>query len=268
MVLLPNDAPRPRRIPISYENASGIARITFNAPELGNPINQPFLDQLLSAVRQAGRDRARVIVLASTGRLFSVGGDIAAFHAAADVGDFVDELAESIHRIVSELIHSPAVVVAGVQGMAAGASFPLVAAADVVVATRSARFMLGYTRIGFSVDGGTSLLVKSLGLHRVLAMALLNDALTAEEAHDVGLVARLVDDDELSAELDRVAAALGSGPRGAQASTKRLLRSAAESSPESLMRLEALSIREHASDRDGSEGIRAFLEKRPPVFGG
>lgn len=252
--------------PVSYAYADGIARITLDDGDRGNPVHPGTVAGLLDAVRRADADDARVILLASTGRFFSVGGDIAAFGDAEDLGAFVDDLAESLHRVVGELLRSPAVVVSVVHGVAAGAGFPLAAAADVVVAGRSAKFTLGYTKIGFSVDGGTSMLVHSLGLHRALRLALLNDVITAEEAAAAGLVARVVEDAELTATADALAAQLAAGPAGAQAATKRLLRAAAEKAPESLLREETLSIRARATEPDGREGVRAFLDKRAPRF--
>jgi 2-(1,2-epoxy-1,2-dihydrophenyl)acetyl-CoA isomerase len=251
---------------ISYAYDGGIARITLDDGDRGNPIHPGSVAALHDAVRRAGVDQARVIVLASTGRFFSVGGDIAGFGGAEDVGTFVDDLAEALHRTVSELLRSPAIVVSVVHGMAAGAGFPLAAAADIVLAGRSAKFTLGYTKIGFSVDGGTSLLVHTLGLHRTLRLALLNDVLSADEAQAAGLVARVVEDDELSATADAIAAQLAGGSAGAQAATKRLLRAVAEDSPESVMRAESLSIRDRATEADGREGVAAFLEKRTPEF--
>jgi 2-(1,2-epoxy-1,2-dihydrophenyl)acetyl-CoA isomerase len=251
---------------VTYSYAAGTARITLDDGDRGNPIHAGSVAALHDAVRRAGADRARVILLASTGRFFSVGGDIAGFGAAEDLGTFVDDLAEALHRVVSELLRSPAIVVSVVHGTAAGAGFPLAAAADVVLAARSAKFTLGYTKIGFSVDGGTSLLVHSLGLHRALRLALLNDVLSAEDAYAAGLVARVCEDDELTATADAIAAQLAAGPAGAQAATKRLLRAAAEDSPESVLRAESLSIRERATEPDGREGVRAFLDKRVPEF--
>lgn len=251
---------------VTYTFDEGIARLTLTNGDNGNPINPDSLAALASAVRLANADGAKVIVLSSTGRLFSVGGDIAGFGGAEDVGSFVDDLAEMLHRTVSELMRSSAIVVSAVQGMAAGASFPLAAAADVVLAGRSAKFTVGYTKIGFSVDGGTSLLVHSLGLHRVLRLALLNDVISAEEAHAAGLVARVVEDDELAAATDTIARQLASGPRAAQGATKQLLRTTAENHPESVMRAESLSIRQRAAEPDGREGISAFLDKRPAAF--
>ena len=91
-------------------------------------------------------------------------------------------------------------------------------------------------------------LVHTLGLHRALRLALLNDVITAEEACAAGLVARVVEDDELAATADAIAAQLAAGPAGAQAATKQLLRTVAEESPESVLRAESLSIRARAGD--------------------
>lgn len=253
---------------VSYAFADGIARITLVDADRGNPIHLDQVAELHAAVRRAGADSARVILLSSTGRFFSVGGDVSAFGAQDDVSAFIDDLAEQLHRTVSELVRSPAVVVSVVQGPAAGAGFPLAAAADVVLAGRKAKFTLGYTKIGLSVDGGTSLLVNSLGLHRTLRLALLNDVMDAEEALGTGLVSRLYEDDELAEAADALAATLAAGPAGAFAATKRLLRDAAEDAPESALRAETLSIRERAAEPDGREGVQAFLEKRAPRFNG
>jgi len=253
---------------VSYSFADGVARVTLDDAERGNPIHPAMVAELREAVRRASADGARVILLSATGRFFSVGGDIAQFGAAQDISSFVDDLAEDLHRTVSELVRSPAIVVSAVQGMAAGAGFPLAAAADVVLAARSAKFTLGYTKIGFSVDGGTSLLVHTLGLHRALRLALLNDVITADEAYAAGLVARVVEDDDLATTADAIAAQLAAGSATAQAATKRLLREVAEESPESVLRAESLSIRARAAEPDGREGVQAFLEKRPAVFEG
>jgi 2-(1,2-epoxy-1,2-dihydrophenyl)acetyl-CoA isomerase len=154
-----------------------------------------------------------------------------------------------------------------VQGVAAGAAVPLAAAADIVLAGRSARFTLGYTKIGFSVDGGSSLLTSSLGLHRALHLALLNPVLSAEQAQAVGLVAQVHDDGALDAAVDEVVRQLLAGSATAQAATKRLIRTAAQAAPETALRAETLAVRTAAGSPDGREGVAAFLAKRPPSFG-
>lgn len=249
-----------------YHRDGAVARIEFvNAPH-GNSIDLQFARELEGALGRAHADAARVIVLTARGPNFSFGGDISAFGAAEDIGGYVDDLVDALNRAVSELMRSPAIVLAAVRGVAAGAAFPLAASADVLVAARSARFTLGHTKLGFSVDGGTSLLVHTLGLHRTLRLALLNDFLTAQEAQRAGLVARLCEDHELDDVVDELAQRISVGPMLAQGATKKLLRLAAEDSPESVIREEALMIRERAADPDGVEGVRAFLDKRPCEF--
>ncbi|MET3960864.1 2-(1,2-epoxy-1,2-dihydrophenyl)acetyl-CoA isomerase [Marmoricola sp. OAE513] len=251
---------------VSYAHADGVSTITLVDGDRGNAINAVLVDELHDAVRRAAADSARVIVLGSTGRFFSVGGDIGAFGSTDDLAAYIDDLAEALHRVVSELVRNPAVVISVVHGPAAGAGFPLAAAADIVLAGLKAKFTLGYTKIGLSVDGGTSLLVNSLGLHRVLRLALMNDTMDAEEALAVGLVARLYENDELTEAAEKLARDLAAGPAGAFAATKKLIRDAAEPAPEAVLRAESLSIRELSVQPDGREGVAAFLEKRAASF--
>ncbi|CAA9325036.1 MAG: Enoyl-CoA hydratase [uncultured Frankineae bacterium] len=251
---------------VRYELAGGAARLTLAAPERGNPLDPPMADALLAAVRRARADDARVVVLRGEGRAFSVGGDVNAFAAAADREQLVDDLAETLHRAVSDLHRMDAVVVSAVHGVAAGAGVSLAAAADIVLAAASARFTLAYTRIGLSPDGGSSLLHASVGLHRALHLALLNPLLTADQAQAAGLVAEVHPDDELDAALDRVVEQLLAGSRTAQVAAKRLLREVALPGAEGALRRETLSIRACAADPDGREGVDAFVAKRPPAF--
>ncbi|WP_148575518.1 enoyl-CoA hydratase/isomerase family protein [Nocardioides caldifontis] len=256
------------RLPIDLELRDGAAWITLPNGDRGNAVDQQLVDELLAAVARARREQARVVVLRATGRFFCVGGDIRSFADAPDVGAYVDDLADSLHRVVAELQRMPAVVVSVVHSTAAGAGFPLAAAADVVLAGRSAKFTLGYSKIGLSVDGGTSLLVHSLGLHRALRLALLEDVLTAEEAQQAGLVARVHDDEALAPEAEKLVERLLAGPPEALAATKRLLRETADPAPERALQAETRSIRERSVSADGREGVRAFLDKRAPQFGG
>jgi 2-(1,2-epoxy-1,2-dihydrophenyl)acetyl-CoA isomerase len=252
--------------PVGYACQRRVARIRLAGGAHGNALDQSTVDALAAALRQARADDAHVVVLDADGPSFSVGGDVSAFAAAEDVEQVVDDLAESLHRIVSDLHRMEAVVVSVVHGVAAGAGLALAAAADVVLAGASARFTLAYTKLGYSPDGGSSLLTASLGLHRTLRLALLNPVLTAAEAHDLGLVAQVYPDDELQAGAAEVVRQLRSGSRSAQVATKRLLRETATPAAEVVLRREALSVRSRAAAPDGHEGVAAFLEKRPPRF--
>jgi 2-(1,2-epoxy-1,2-dihydrophenyl)acetyl-CoA isomerase len=251
---------------VSYAYEAGLARITLTDPDHGNTIHLGSVEELFEAVRRSGQDGARVVLLSAQGRFFSVGGDLAAFGAADDMAVYLDDVADALHRVVSELMRADAVVVCAVQGHAAGAGFPLAAAADVILAAESVRFRLGYGKVGLSVDGGTSLLAGTLGLHTTLRLALLGDSLAAQEAYEAGLVARVVPDHLLPGATDEVVATLLGLSAGALASTKRLIRDAAEPAPEAALRREAVAIRARAATADAREGVGAFLEKRQPRF--
>jgi 2-(1,2-epoxy-1,2-dihydrophenyl)acetyl-CoA isomerase len=252
--------------PVSYEFGAGAARITLASPDRGNSLDPAMGAELHRAVRRARLDDARVVVLRSEGRTFSVGGDVGSFAAADDREQLVDDLAETLHRTISDLHRMDAVVVSVVQGVAAGAGVALAAAADVVLAGASARFTLAYTKLGFSPDGGSSLLTASLGLHRALHLALLNPVLSAQQAQAAGLVAEVHPDAELDAAVQRVVVQLLAGSRTAQVAAKRLLREVAVPWAEGALRRETLSIRACAASPDGREGVDAFVAKRLPAF--
>lgn len=251
---------------VRYELADGAALLTLCRPEAGNALDLDSAADLLAAVRRARRDDARVVVLRAEGKAFCVGGDVGGMAAAQDREHYIDDLAELLHRSVSDLQRLDAVVVTAVQGVAAGAGVPLAAAGDLVLAAQSARFTLAYTRIGLSPDGGSSLLSASIGLHRALHLALLNPLLSAEQAREAGLVAQVHPDDELDEAVRSVTATLLAGSRSAQVAAKHLLRAQAVPSPEGALRRETLAIRAAAASADGREGVDAFTAKRSPSF--
>lgn len=254
---------------VRYAFADGLARITLADPAHGNAIGRPLADDLLDAVTRARADDAHVVLLAAEGKAFCVGGDVKGFAATGDrLPREVEDLAETLHRAVTDLQRGDAVVVSVVQGAAAGAGVALAATADLVLAGESATFVMAYTRIGLSPDGGSSLLPATVGLHRALHLALLNPTWTAHEAQAAGLVAQVFPDDALAAGAQDVVARLLAGPRHAQAAAKRLIRDALPWSPEVAMRQESLSIAARAGEPDAREGLAAFVEKRRPSYGG
>ncbi|MCW2621980.1 MAG: paaG2 [Frankiales bacterium] len=253
---------------VRYDLRDQVGWITMTRGDLGNPLTQELAQDLLAAVRQARTDRTRVVVLRAEGRAFCVGGDLQTFGATAEPGRYVDDLAEALHRLVSELGHLDAPVVSVVQGVAAGAGFPLAAAADVVLAARSARFTLAYTNAGLTPDGGSSLLTSTVGFHQAMYLALLNPVWSADQALRAGLVAEVHEDDALDEAAAQVVATLLNGSAPALAATKRLLRDRALPDAEAAMRRESLAVRAAADSADGREGVRAFLDKRLARFTG
>ena len=248
------------------ESDDGVAWVTLTDGASGNPVHPEMVSELSEAVRRAGERSVRVIVLSAEGKYFSVGGDIARFADASDVEAYMGDLVSDLNQVILDLTMSDAVVVSVVQGPAAGGGFPLAAVADIVIAARSATFSLGYSRIGLTIDAGASLLTLSLGLHRTLRLALLNDRITADEAASLGLVARVVDDADLAADTATIVDRLTRGPAAAQGAIKSLVRRAAHPAPGGVLDEEGIAIARAAGSVDGREGIRAFLDKRLPTF--
>jgi 2-(1,2-epoxy-1,2-dihydrophenyl)acetyl-CoA isomerase len=247
----------------------GVAHLRIDAPP-GNAISPAVVGALNEqAVALAQRDDVRVVVLATAGRTFCVGGDIGHFAAAADPLATVRELAAEFHAALLALAELDAPIVTRVQGAAAGGGLSLALAGDLVIAGASASFSAAYTRIGLSPDGGMSWrLPRLVGAGRAAELMLTNRRVSAEEAERISLVSQVVPDEELDARVGALAAALADGPAPAQAAVRRLLASSATATFEEQLEREAESIARLAASPQGREGVAAFLEKRPPDFRG
>jgi 2-(1,2-epoxy-1,2-dihydrophenyl)acetyl-CoA isomerase len=263
--------------PVSYQSISlevdrGLAVLTLNRPEAANAINEVMAAELRQAAVSLAHDPSvRAVLLTAAGRIFCGGGDLATF-AAKDAGvlpGFVDHLTIDLHAALSRLAKIDAPVVAAVSGPAGGAGMSLVAACDLVVAGRSAKFTMGYTKAGLVPDGTSSFyLSRVVGLRRAMDLVLTNRVLSAEEAESWGLVNRVVDDDAVENEARALAEQLASGPTRALGLAKRVVYAGVTSSLEEAMERESGAIAVAAGTRDAHEGMAAFLAKRPPTFEG
>ncbi|HEY0453465.1 enoyl-CoA hydratase/isomerase family protein [Actinophytocola sp.] len=253
--------------PLVLTEADGdLWRITLDSPETGNALTPALAAQLGTAFATRPAD-TRVVLLLANGPRFCVGGDVRSFADAEDPGAFIGQLAHDWHEVIRAVLHCPVPVVAGVQGAVAGAGVGLVGACDVVVCARRTKIRPAYGALGLSPDGGTSwALARALGAPRALDLMLTNGSLTAAEAHLSGLVARLVDDEDLESTVTRVAHEVAAGPIRAMVRTRALVRRAATRSLEEQLDDEARLIAESAADPEGREGVRAFVEKRAPDF--
>jgi 2-(1,2-epoxy-1,2-dihydrophenyl)acetyl-CoA isomerase len=256
----------PRRVGTAVDG--DVWRVTLDSAESGNALDLPMAEQLAAAFadRPAG---TRAVLLTGNGPRFCVGGDVRGFAAADDLPGHVAVLAGAWHEAVRAVLHCPVPVVAGVHGAVAGAAIGLLGACDVVVCARSTKIRAGYGALGFSPDGGSSwALTRALGAPRALDLLLTNGTLTAADAHVSGLVARLVEDDDLPDAATELARTVAAGPVRAMVRTRSLVRQAAVGSLEEQLDEEARLIEESARDPEGREGVRAFAEKRRPDFRG
>ncbi|HJQ16004.1 MAG TPA: enoyl-CoA hydratase/isomerase family protein [Allosphingosinicella sp.] len=255
--------------PLLFEQDRGIARLTLNRPEHANSIDLAMTRALLEAAIRCDTDPTiRCVVLTGTGRLFCAGGDIDAFVSAGEgIPALLSETAGTLHLAMSKLARMEKPLVGLVNGPAAGAGLSLAILGDVVIAARSAHFTVAYSGIGLTPDGGcTWLLPRLIGLRKAQEMIITNRRVKSDEAERLGLVTRVVDDDALALEGEKIATELCRSAVSSLGVARGLLLESFNGGLESHMEREARAIAAAGSGPESREGISAFLAKRKPEF--
>lgn len=207
------------------EYEAGLLRISLDRPANGNAVTPGLIADLMGAVAEAEDPDVRAVLIAGSGANFCAGADLRHFAGKLDrVADELQEMATGFHAMLERLYRLPKPVVAAVQGSAIGAGFGLALATDLVVAGRSARFSTGYARLGLSADAGVSwFLTQALGPRQAGALLMTARFLGAGEAHSLGLIDEIVEDEALPAAAEAAAQAFAAGPGGAYAAIKALI---------------------------------------------
>ena len=256
---------------VTLDIDDGLARLTLNRPEAANTMNMAMGEDLMNAgILLSETQGIRAVLLTGSGKMFCAGGDLKAFSTQGeDLGIFVKRLTSCLHVGMSHLARMSAPLVVAVNGVTAGAGISLCAIGDIVLAAESATFTLAYTAAGLVPDGGSTwLLPRLIGTRRSQELMLLNRRLSAEEAENWGLVTRVIADEVLEAEAEKLAHKLAHGPTQAFGRVKQLLASSFETGFETQMEYESAAMTSVATGRDGREGVSAFLEKRRPDYNG
>ncbi|TAL56294.1 2-(1,2-epoxy-1,2-dihydrophenyl)acetyl-CoA isomerase PaaG [Pandoraea sp.] len=247
-----------------------VATLTLNRPDKLNSFTRQMHEQLQAALDHVERSGARALVLTGAGRGFCAGQDLADLDfspgSMTDLGALIDK---HFNPLVRRLRALPLPVIAAVNGTAAGAGANLALACDIVLAASSANFIQAFVKIGLLPDsGGTWFLPQRIGMARAMGLAMLGDRVTAEQAEQWGLIWRCVDDAELGAQAQKLAAHLASQPTRALAAIKRALHASATNTLDMQLDLERDLQRELGQSDDYAEGVNAFLQKRAPDFQG
>ena len=254
---------------MKLEVDDGVAVITLNRPEEGNPVVHGMVQELLENAIICDEDPAiKAVILTGTGRMFCVGGGLKDFHRQGDnIAAHLKLVTQLFHGAISKFNRMAPPVIAAVNGTAAGGGLSLALCTDLAVSAKSAKFTMAYTNAGLAPDGSSSFyLARAVGMRRAKEMSLLNTVLSAEQALDWGLVNQVVPDEELMDAAMAMAGKLARGSTKAYGATKRLILAGATEGLETAMELEGRSISELAGGEDGREGVAAFLAKRPPRF--
>ncbi len=257
--------------PVRVEVRPGYRIVTLDRPDKLNSFNEAMHAALRAALEDAANDAGtRALVLTGAGRAFCAGQDLSdrVMGEGGARPDLGDTLERTYNPLVRRLRTLPLPVVCAVNGVAAGARANVALACDIVLAGRSAKFLQAFARIGLIPDsGGTWTLPRLVGPARAMALAMLAEPVTAEQAQAWGMIWRAVDDADLMREAEALAARLAAMPTGALVAIRQALDGAATNSLDAQLDLERDLQAELGRDDDYAEGVRAFLEKRPPSFG-
>ena len=252
---------------IRVERSDGVVAVTLNRPEKRNALNPQMSLELLETFRAIAADPGdRVVVLTGDGGAFCSGADLTGGEGR-DVHSLV--YMRTVGAVALALYTMPKPTIAKVHGVAAGAGCNMALACDLVVASDEARFTQIFVKRGLVVDfGGSWLLPRLIGMQRAKELAFFGDFVSASDARELGLVNRVLPDADLDAFVDEWAERLAAGPPLTLSMTKALLGHSFETSIEQALEDEARSQALCISTDDTREAIRAFVEKRPPVFRG
>ena len=255
--------------PVLTQQHESILEIAINRPEAYNALNLDVMMLLGDALSSAATDESiKGIMLTGKGKAFCSGGDLKWIsQQVADAGATLHRLAPQFHIAITEIRRMGKPVVAAINGIAAGGGFSLALACDFRVMAESAVLRQAYTSSGLSIDGGgTFALPRLVGLARALEIAAFDQPISSAQALAWGLVTKVVPDDKVVEESLSMLQGLARSALHSFAWSKHLLTESLNNTLETQLELERQGISDCARHPNGQEGIKAFAEKRKPVF--
>lgn len=249
----------------------GVRVLTLNRPERFNAINDYLSTQLEVEITKASTDdEVRVIVITGNGKGFCTGLDLIDRDPSKKKSRFerLDDLTW-IQRLILSIVHNDKPVIAAINGVAGGGGFGITLACDFRFMAANTRMTSGYIRNGMSPDAGvTYFLPRLIGHGKATELILTGRFIYAEEAKQIGLVNDIYPEEELKEQVFNFAKQLAEGPPIAMTYSKRLLVTSSDLDLTTLLKQEISSIKVCFQSEDLKEGIRAFSEKRKPVYKG
>ncbi len=253
---------------ILYEKENGVATITLNRPQALNAFVPQMNKEVLDVLKEGERDKeVRCFMITGAGRAFCAGQDLKG-RTPDQKGSLGASLREKYNPLIRQIRGMEKIVIAAVNGVAAGAGCNFALACDLRLASEEAKFVQSFVRVGLAPDsGGSFILTRLVGLSKAMELLLLGDTVDAQEAQRIGLVARVYPALEFARSAREIAVRVARAPRGVGL-IKRAVNHANLPDIESDLEYEAYLQEIAGRSSDYDEGVKAFLEKRTPVFTG
>ncbi|MFF3952770.1 enoyl-CoA hydratase/isomerase family protein [Streptomyces sp. NPDC001890] len=257
---------------VLHTTDNGVSWITLNRPEAMNAVTWEQRERVIGLLAEASADPAvRAVVLTATGRGFCAGADLRGAPATGErvPGDVARTIRLGAQRLIAAVLDCEKPVIAAVNGTAAGIGAHLAFACDLVLAAGSAKFIEVFVRRGLVPDGGGAyLLPRLIGPQRAKELMFFGDSLPAAEAERLGLVNRVVPDEELAATARAWAQRLAEGPTRSIALTKQLVNASLDADRSTAFAAEAMAQEINMTTQDANEGVASFVERRAPKYRG
>ena len=254
----------PQPLVLSETDSRGVVTLTLNRPEAFNALSEGLVAALQAALdRVAADERVRVVVIAAAGRAFCAGHDLKEMRAEPTQA-YYERLFAQCGRMMMTIQKMPVPVVARVQGIATAAGCQLVAMCDLAVAARGTKFAVSGVNLGLFCSTPSVALSRNLPRKAAFEMLVTGDFIDADEARAQGLVNRVVEPDELDAEVERLVARIVGKPRVALALGKQLFYRQLEQGIDAAYADAGRTMACNMMDGAALEGVQAFIEKRQP----
>lgn len=252
---------------VLLEKKGGIATITMNRPAVLNTLHPVLIEELLAALEETKQDpEVKVIILTGAGKGFCAGGDLPYIESITDPvkgRDYIDYAGQ----ITIAITNLPKPVIAMVNGVAAGAGFNLALACDIIFCAKSARFAQSFAKVGLVPDcGGTYFLPRAVGLYKAKELMFTADIIGSDTALQLGFVNKVVEDSELKDATYEFAGKLAQSAPIALSLIKKMLNESDGLDLKKALELETYMQSLCLQTEDNKEGVKAFKEKRAPVF--